>query len=142
MSWRPFFQRERTNVSHIFDRYFRKHGHYPRVVVSSGVCEITVEFAPGYISITQHSPYQGTVWITRSAWFALLRKAIPLTKKWEQHEDFDVPEAMREAYQKEMLYLQARRVEKKTRTKDKTAQQHARFLRAQERARRRADATD
>jgi hypothetical protein len=59
-------------VSHIFQRYFNKHGHFPHVVIDSGACRITVEFNPGYVRIHQSHPYSADIYITRRAWFQLL----------------------------------------------------------------------
>src|SRR3982751_2708665 len=72
-------------VTHPFDLYFRRHGRWPQCRVDSGACRITVTFAPGYITITQSHPYASEIYITRSAWVELLRKVIPLTRKWKGH---------------------------------------------------------
>lgn len=125
-------------MTHPFDLYFRKHDHYPRVGIDSGACRITVTFAPGYVTITQSHPYASEIYITRSAWIQLLRKAIPLTRKWTDHIDFDVPAALREASRKEQLHLAGKRLEKKNRVSgapesSQRDAQRQRFLRAKAR---------
>jgi hypothetical protein len=102
-------------MSHPCDRYFTKHGHYPRVQVLSGIQRITAEFAPGYVSISTSSPYQAKVYITRSAFRTLLKKMVPLAKTWARSPaaDHDVPAAMREAYWQETQILKERREMKK-----------------------------
>jgi hypothetical protein len=131
-------------MTHISDRYFRKHGHYPRVQVVSGIQTVTVEFCRGYVSIKTSSPYQAEIHITRRAYLQLLRKMIPLAKVWakEPAKDHDVPAAMREAYWHEMQLLQERRAMKKGRSFDVDAEaarkrQHQRWLKAKARAARR-----
>lgn len=125
-------------MNHPFDLYFRRHGHYPRLGIDSGACRITVTFSPGYVTITQSHPYASEVYITRSAWIQLLRKVIPLTRKWKDHPDFDVPAALREASRKEQVYLAGRRQAKRDRVDAElasTQRQRQRFLRAKARAR-------
>jgi hypothetical protein len=134
-------------MSHVFERYFRRHGHYPRISVPSGVQQITVEFMPGYLTISTSSPYQAKVYITRTAAIKLFGKAIPMLREMAKHRspDHDVPRAMNEAYHLEMAILQERREQKKNRQYDHVAAdrrkaQHQRWLRAQ--ARSGADASD
>jgi len=112
-------------MTHISQRYFDRHGHFPSVVVASGVQRITVEFAPGYVSIRTSSPHQAQVYITRSAFRHLLKKMIPLAKTWlrDSAEDHDVPEAMHQAYLHELEILRERREMKKHRTFDVDAEQ-------------------
>src|SRR5215831_681355 len=100
-------------MSHPFNSYFRKHGHYPKVAVRSGVQKITVEFCPGYVSIYSSSPYQAKVYITRSAVIELFRKAIPILRVLanSHHPDFDVPQAIHQDYLDEMAMARALRQE-------------------------------
>lgn len=129
-------------MSHVFQRYFDKHGHYPHVVIRSGACRITVEFAPGYVRIEQSHPYSAQIYITRSAWFELLRRVVPISRKWAKHQDFDVPAALRAQWQEEYALLQEKRALKKGRSTadvaDKADRQRRRFLAARARARREA----
>jgi hypothetical protein len=120
-------------MDHIFQRYFAKHGHYPRVVVDSGAQRLTVELSPGYLSIKTSSPYQGQVYITRSAFLSLLRKIIPLARRWEYHADHDVPLAMHEAYLDHVAEVREKRETKKD--PSKAARQRQRWLAAKARAR-------
>lgn len=136
-------------VSHIFDRYFRKHGHFPRVEVVSGVQKITVEFSPGYVSIRSSHPYAAEVYITRTAFLRLLRKLLPLARLSMKHpsEDHDVPRALREAYFLELSLLQEKRALKKSRGSsqedvDRQRRQRQRFLRARARSARQAEEED
>jgi len=103
---------------HPFDRYFHKHHHYPRLRIVSGSQVVTVQFAPGYVSISTY-PRGGTVYITRSAWFKLLRRAVPLTRKWKPHPDHDVPAAMHELYELEREILREQREQKRDRVPSK-----------------------
>jgi hypothetical protein len=124
-------------MDHIFQRYFAKHGHYPRVVVNNGSQRLTVELNAGYLSISTSSPYQAKVYITRSAFFALMRKLTPLARRWEPHEDFDVPKAMHEAYLFEKSMVQEKRLTKKD--PSKAARQRQRWLAAKVRGQQRTE---
>jgi hypothetical protein len=136
-------------MGHIFDRYFRKHGHFPRVEVVSGVQKITVEFSPGYVSIRSSHPYAAEVYITRKAFLTLLSKVLPLARKMRDHRapDHDVPRALREAYYLELSLLQEKRALKKSRGSsqedvDRQRRQRQRFLRARARAAQQAEEED
>jgi len=111
------------------------------VSVLSGVQQITVEFAPGYISIRSSSPYQAQVYVTRKAAIKLIRQMVPLARLWMKHphRDHDVPKAMHEAYLFEQSILEEKRRLKKVQDRDLEAHQQAmrqkqRWLRARERA--------
>lgn len=101
-------------MTHPFDAYFRRHQHYPRLEIVSGVQKIVVEFAPGYVSITSR-PRGHTIYITRTAWFTLLRRGVALSRKWKTHPDHDVPRAMHESYEFERERLRELREQKKHR---------------------------
>jgi len=102
-------------MSHPFDRYFRRHQHYPRLIISNGVQRLTAEFSPGYVHIRTSPPYSGSVYLTRTAWIQLLQRSIPLTRKWEAHPDHDVPQAMHDSYLWEKELLQEKREIKRRR---------------------------
>lgn len=131
-------------MTHISDHYFAKHGHYPRVVVDNGIQRLTVEFAPGYVSISSGHPYAQTVYVTRSSFIQLLQKMVPLAKRWAKDpaQDHDVPAAMRAAYFLEKSILEEKRALKKevrdpAAQQEKATRQRQRFLRARERSARR-----
>lgn len=126
-----------------FTAHFKKRGYYARVAVNSGVQRITVEFAPGYISIYSSSPYQTRLYITRSAALELFKKTIPILRVMAKHRypDFDVPQAMHQSYLDEMAMTQALRLEKKAPTLESRRRQQQRYLRARERAQRRSEAS-
>jgi hypothetical protein len=132
-------------MAHPCDRYFAKHQHYPRIRKRNGASKLTVEFAPGYVRITNGPPYSGTVYITRSAWMEVLKAIIPLTKWWLKfsHDDFDVPKAMADSLAFEAKLLTERREAKKTRHWDTAAadRQRKRFQAAKARARSRRERT-
>lgn len=119
---------------HIFERYTIRHGHGPQIRLANGVQRLTIEFQPGYVRIATSSPYSGEVYITRSAWFHLLRRAVPLTRRWEKHRDFDVPQQVHESAEWEAANSRALRQQKKT----TAVRQKQRYLRAKERAQKRA----
>src|ERR1700704_3597835 len=102
-------------MTHPFERYFAKHSHYPHLRIDNGVQRLTIEFAPGYVRIATSPPFAGEVYITRSAWLSLLKRAIPLTRQWRAHPDFDVPQAVHQAHLVEMAHLQDLRQTKKDR---------------------------
>lgn len=101
---------------HPFARYFRKHNHYPQIRVHSGVQRLTIEFAPGYVRIATSHPFAGEIYVTRSAFFVLLQRSIPLARRWAKHPDFDVPQAQLHLYRAEEAHSQALRQEKKNRS--------------------------
>lgn len=125
---------------HKFDKYFAKHGHYPRFKLDSGVQRLTVEFAPGYVRIASSSPFGGEVYITRSAFLQLLRRAVPLARQWHQHQDFDVPAAVHRTAAEELAHSQALRAEKRQRkwSPEQAERQKRRFAAARARAHRQA----
>src|SRR5207253_5863480 len=86
-----------------------------------GAQRLTVEFAPGYVRIATSHPFSGTVYITRSAWFTLLKRVVPLSRKWTRHPDFDVPAAQRANYVQEMEHLDALRTQKRARKRGSAA---------------------
>jgi hypothetical protein len=121
-------------MTHPFDRYFAKHSHYPRIRLNNGMQRILIEFAPGYVLIRTY-PWGGEVYILRSTWIELLKRAILLTKKWDRHPDHDVPQAMRQSYLAETLLLEEKRAMKKD--PDRQDRQRQRFLAARARQARR-----
>lgn len=129
---------------HPFHRYFAKHGHYPRLRLDNGVQRLYIEFAPGYVHIKSSSPFSGEVYIVRSAWFTLLKRAVPITRKWAKHKDFDVPQRVSEAAAFEVELNRQRRAEKKARSQAETLEdahrrerQRKRWLKAKARGKRR-----
>src|SRR5215831_5823418 len=94
---------------HPFDHYYHKHGRYPQLRMANGVQRLTIEFTPGYVRIKTTSPYSGEVYITRSAFLHLLRKSVPIARKWVRHADFDVPQKVNEAYIDELALSQEKR---------------------------------
>ena len=125
-------------MTHLFERYFKKHHHYPRVRVPNGVQQLTVEFHVGYVMVSTSPPFQGKVYITRSAWFKMLKEVIPLSKvsKSNPVRDWDVPEKVHAYHLEELALSRELRRQKKERQGDPEARerQRQRFLRARARA--------
>lgn len=127
-------------MSHVFDKYARRHGHYPRVVVRNGVQRLTVEFAPGYVRIQTSSPFGGEVYITAATARLLLkqhrRRLLGLLLR--QDRSFDVPRAVRKAYLEEAAHSAELRQEKSLRRQadpEKAERQRKRYEAAKRRAR-------
>lgn len=101
-------------VSHPFDKYLQKHGHGPRLRVDNGSQRLQVTFSRGYVKIDTY-PWGGSIYITRSALIKLLTHPSlkPLIQKMEG--DFDVPQAMRQAYLRELELLEENRRLKRAR---------------------------
>ena len=125
---------------HPFDQYYRAHGHYPQLRIANGVQTLTVEFTPGYVRIKTSSPFGGEVHITRSTFLQLLRRSVPIARRWSKHPDFDVPQRVHEASVLEASLAAELRQQKKSRsiqTPD-PERQRRRWLKAQARAQTRA----
>ncbi len=127
----------------VFDRYFRKHGHYPRIRVDNGVQRLTVEFARGYVRIATSSPYSGEVYLTANTVRALLKQRSRILELIKlQDRNFDVPRRVHEAHLEELQSQRELRAAKRARSFDLDAetrrqQQHQRWLRARERGQQR-----
>lgn len=128
---------------HLFDKYWRKHGHGPRIRVDSGVQIVTVEFSRGYVRIKTSSPLGGEIYLTRSAWFKLLVRSLPITKVWRDNpaKDWDVPKRTHRYLLEEQAQLDAIRQQKRARKRladpdeaDRRERQKARHARAVRRA--------
>src|SRR5215471_4568824 len=125
---------------HPFDVYFRTHNHYPQLRIANGVQQLTVEFAPGYVRLQTSSPFGGEIYITRSAFLRLLRRSVPIARRWSRHPDFDVPQRVHEEHLQEMQHLAELRQQKRDRVEDpeRRARQHQRWMKAKARARKSA----
>jgi len=132
-------------MDHPFDTYYRKHAHGPRIRIDSGVQRLTVEFSRGYVRIATSSPFSGEVYVTRSAFLALLQRVVPIARLWAKHPapDHDVPAAVHQWYLDEQALDRDLREAKKTRrlTLDDTQRadrQRRRWLAAKARSERAA----
>ena len=134
-----------TRLRHPFDRYFRKHGHFPEVVVRSGAQRLVVSFHPGYVLIVASPPMSARVYITRTAWLKMLKASVGITKYWAKNpaDDWDVPLRMHESFLDEMAILEEKRRMKKSRRIDpgEMDRQRRRFLAAKARGKVRRERT-
>jgi hypothetical protein len=123
-------------MTHIFDKYFRRHGYYPRIRLPNGAQKMTVEFSRGYVRVTTSPPFGGEVYILASTMRRLLKNPNFLGLIRRQEEDFDVPAAVHANFLAEQELRQALREEKKTRQIDlrPREEQRQRYLRAKARA--------
>jgi hypothetical protein len=125
-------------------KYIRKHHKPFGLSVRNGQGRIKVEFYEGYVVVVSRQPgvrFQQEVAITRSAWYALLRRASGPTKMMEG-PDFDRYQAERESYALEQVILVEKRERKKLEDlAAKKVAQRARYLRAKARARKKSSAS-
>lgn len=131
-------------MSHPFDRYFKRHGHYPRLRIPNGVQEMTVTFAPGYIHIKTSPPYGGEIYILAGTARRLIRqhRRTILRMIRMQDRNFDVPKRVHQAHLDEAAITREIKLQKKLipyRDHPGTAsatRQRRRYLAAKRRARR------
>lgn len=123
-------------MAHIFTRYFKARGHYPKASIADGVRKMTVTFHPGYVTFKASPPYSQEIHITRSAWLKMLPKLVRISRKWEGHPDHDVPKACHSYYLQEVANAQDLRAQK--RDPERQRRQRQRWLAAKARAERKA----
>ena len=128
-------------MTHPFDAYTRKHRHGPRIRIDSGVQKLTIEFHRGYVRVATSAPYGGEIYLTRTAFLALLPKVVPFARLWRKHpaQDWDVPASVHAAYLMEQDFDAAQREEKRSRQStledaEKRERQRKRWLAARARA--------
>lgn len=124
----------------VLSKYLRKHQRPYEVKVRNGKGYFKVQFYEGYVVLRSYQP--GVRWaqeiaLTRSAWYVLLRTVGDPTRKMEG-PDFDQNQALREAYQNELLILTEKRERKRAEDLEaKAIAQRRRFQAAKARTARR-----